>query len=75
MFTVNRRTLVLLALLVVPLFYAVGTGFDFLYTLLYAVLILFALGAAWAWVNLRGLEIRVTRSGDRGQVAHTWKGG
>ena len=68
MFTVNRRTLVLLALLVVPLFYAVGTGFDFLYTLLYAVLILFALGAAWAWVNLRGLEIRVTRSGDRGQV-------
>ena len=68
MFTVNRRTLVLLALLVVPLFYAVGTGFDFLYTLLYAVLILFAVGAVWAWVNLRGLEIRVTRSGDRGQV-------
>ena len=68
MFTVNRRTLVLLALLVVPLFYAVGTGFDFLYKLLYAVLLLFGVGAAWAWVNLRGLEIRVTRSGDRGQV-------
>ena len=74
MFTVNRRTFVLLALLVVPLFYAVGTGFDFLYTLLYAVLILFVVGAVWAWVNLRGLEIRVTRSGDRGQVGSFLEG-
>ena len=68
MFSVNRRALILLVLLVVPLFYAVGTGFDFLYTLLYAILLLFAVGALWAWVNLRGLEIRVSRSGDRGQV-------
>ncbi len=66
--TVNRRTLILLALLVVPLFYAIGTGFDFLYTLLYAILLLFVVGAVWAWVNLQGLEVRVTRSGDRGQV-------
>ena len=68
MFSVNRRALILLVLLVVPLFYAVGTGFDFLYTLLYAILLLFAVGALWAWLNLRGLEIRVSRSGDRGQV-------
>ena len=68
MFSVNRRTLILLALLVVPLFYAIGTGFDFLYTLLYAILLIFAVGASWVWVNLQGLEIRVTRSGDRGQV-------
>ena len=68
MFSVNRRTLILLALLVVPLFYAIGTGFDFLYTLLYATLLVFVVGACWAWVNLQGLEIRVTRSGDRGQV-------
>ena len=68
MFSVNRRTLILLALLVVPLFYAIGTGFDFLYTLLYAILLVFAVGASWVWVNLQGLEIRVTRSGDRGQV-------
>ena len=68
MFAVNRRTLVLLALLAVPLFYAIGTGFDFLYTLLYAVLLLFIVGAVWARFNLRGLEVRVTRSGDRGQV-------
>ena len=68
MFSVNRRTLILLALLVVPLFYAISTGFDFLYTLLYAILLLFAVGASWAWVNLQGLDIRVTRSGDRGQV-------
>ena len=66
--TVNKRTFVLLALLVVPLFYAVGTGFDFLYTLLYAVLLLFVVGACWAWINLRGLDVRVTRSADRGQV-------
>lgn len=68
MFSVNRRTLILLVLLVVPLFYAIGTGFDFLYTLLYAILLLFAVGAVWVWLNLQGLEIRVTRSGDRGQV-------
>ena len=67
-FSVNRRTLILLVLLVVPLFYAIGTGFDFLYTLLYVVLLLFAVGALWVWVNLQGLEIRVSRSGDRGQV-------
>ena len=66
--TVNKRTFVILALLVVPLFYAIGTGFDFLYTLLYAVLLLFAIGAGWAWINLRGLDVRVTRSADRGQV-------
>lgn len=68
MFSVNRRTLILLVLLVVPLFYAIGTGFDFLYTLLYVILLLFAVGALWVWVNLQGLEIRVSRSGDRGQV-------
>ena len=72
--TVNRRTLVLLALLVIPLFYAIGTGFDFLYSLLYAVLILFLVGAAWARLNLRGLEVRVTRSGDRGQVGSYLEG-
>ena len=68
MLKINRRALVLLALLVVPLFYAIGTGFDFLYTLLYAVILLLLVGAVWAGLNLRGLEIRVARSGDRGQV-------
>ncbi len=68
MFTVNRRTMILVALLVVPLFYAIGTGFSFLYTLLYAVVLIMMVGAAWAWLNLKGLEIRVSRSGDRGQV-------
>ncbi len=68
MFKVNRRALILLALLVVPLFYAIGTGFDFLYTLLYAVLLLLVVGVVWARLNLRGLEVRVSRSGDRGQV-------
>ena len=68
MFKVNRRALILLALLIVPLFYAIATGFDFLYTLLFAVVLLMVVGAAWARLNLRGLEVRVSRSGDRGQV-------
>lgn len=74
MFSVNRRTLILLVLLVVPLFYAIGTGFDFLYTLLYVILLLFAVGALWVWLNLQGLEIRVSRSGDRGQVGSYLEG-
>ena len=74
MFIVNRRTVVLLALLIVPLFYAIGTGFDFLYTLLYAVLLLLVVGAFWAWINLRGLQVRVSRSGDRGQVGSYLEG-
>ena len=72
--TINKRAFVLLALLVVPLFYAVGTGFDFIYTLLYTVLLLLALGAGWAWVNLLGLNIRVSRTSDRGQVGNYLEG-
>ena len=68
MIKVNRRTVILSALLVVPIFYAISTGFDFLYNLLYAVVLLLVVGAAWARVNLKGLEIRMSRSGDRGQV-------
>lgn len=83
MFTANRRTIGLLVLVLVVLFYAVGTGFPFFHRLLYVVVFLMIIGAGWAWLSLRGLQIRVSRIGDRGQVGgylegrvaisnHTW---
>ena len=68
MFTANKRTIGLLVLFLVVVFYAIGTGFPFFYRLLYVVLFLIAVGAVWAWLSLRGLEVRVSRTGDRGQV-------
>ena len=68
MFTANKRTIGLLILFLVVLFYAIGTGFPFFHRLLYVVLSLILIGAGWAWVSLRGLEIRVVRTSDRGQV-------
>ena len=83
MFTANKRTIGLLVLFLVVLFYAIGTGFPFFYRLLYVVLFLIAIGSGWAWLSLRGLAVRVSRTGDRGQVGgylegqvtivnHTW---
>lgn len=83
MFTANKRTIGLLVLFLVVVFYAIGTGFPFFYRLLYVVLFLIVIGAIWAWLSLRGLEVRVSRTGDRGQVGgylegrvtvanHTW---
>ncbi len=83
MFTANKRTIGLLVLFLVVLFYAVGTGFPFFYRLLYVVLFIIAIGGVWCWLSLRGLEVRVSRTGDRGQVGgylegrvtvtnHTW---
>ena len=83
MFTANKRTIGLLVLFLVVVFYAIGTGFPFFYRLLYVVLFVIAIGAGWAWLSLRGLEVRVSRTGDRGQVGgylegrvtitnHTW---
>ena len=83
MFTVNKRTIGLLVLVLVIVFYAVGTGFPFFFRLLYVVVFIIAIGALWTWLSLRGLEVRVSRTSDRGQVGgflegrvavanHTW---
>jgi uncharacterized protein (DUF58 family) len=64
----NKRTIGISVLLAVILFYAIGTGFAFFYQLLYALALLMIIGAVWAWLNLRGIEVSVSRTGDRGQV-------
>lgn len=49
-------------------FYSLGTGFDFFYRLLYALLLITPLGLFWAWVSLRGLSVELRRFTTRGQV-------
>ena len=64
----NRRAWGIGALLLLALFYALGTGFPFFFQFLYALALLLLAGAAWAWLNLRGLEVSVSHSADRGYV-------
>lgn len=64
----NRRAWGIGALLLLALFYALGTGFPFFFQFLYALALLLLVGAAWAWLNLRGLEVSVSHSADRGHV-------
>lgn len=64
----NRRTIGILALLVVVTFYALGTGFDFFFRFLYVLVLLIGIGFSWAWLNLRGIDLSVTRNANRGRV-------
>jgi uncharacterized protein (DUF58 family) len=64
----TKRKLGLLILFGVVLFYTFGTGFDFFFRLLYVLLLVLAIGLGWAWLNLRGLEVQLTRLAHRGQV-------
>ncbi|PKB70566.1 MAG: hypothetical protein BZY87_09945 [SAR202 cluster bacterium Io17-Chloro-G6] len=64
----NRRTVGMLALLAVVAFYALGTGFDFFFRFLYVLLLLIGIGFTWAWLNLRGIDLSVTRDANRGRV-------
>ena len=64
----NKRTIGILVLLIVVAFYAFGTGFTFFHRMLYALLLLLGIGLSWAWFNLRGIEINLTRTANRGQV-------
>ena len=49
-------------------FYTFGTGFTFFYRFLYVLLLLLALGLFWAWFNLRGMNVQLSRATSRGQV-------
>ena len=64
----NRRFIGMVVLLLVVAFYALGTGFDFFYRFLYVLLLVTGIGFVWAWLNLRGIDLRVTRDANRGQV-------
>ena len=64
----------MLALMAVVAFYALGTGFDFFFRFLYALLLLTGIGFSWAWLNLRGIELSVTRDANRGRVGGYLKG-
>ncbi|MFQ6030015.1 MAG: DUF58 domain-containing protein [Dehalococcoidia bacterium] len=64
----NKRSIGILVLLAIVLFYTLGTGFAFFYRFLYVILLLLAIGLVWSWLNLRGLEVRLSRLATRGQV-------
>jgi uncharacterized protein (DUF58 family) len=58
----------MVVLLLVVGFYALGTGFDFFFRFLYVLLLVTGIGFLWAWLNLRGIDLKVTRDANRGQV-------
>ena len=64
----SKRSVGALLLLAVVAFYAFGTGFTFFYRFFYVLVLLLALGLFWAWISLKGLEVRLSRSTSRGQV-------
>ena len=64
----NKRTIGITVLVAVVLFYALGTGFPFFYKFLYFLIVLLGTGSLWALLNLRGIDVEVTRPADRGQV-------
>ena len=64
----SKRSVGILLILAVFVFYSLGTGFDFFYRLFYALLLITPLGLFWAWVNLRGIGVELRRFSTRGQV-------
>ena len=64
----NRRFIGMIALLLVVGFYAFGTGFEFFFRFLYVLLMVASTGFVWAWLNLRGVDLSVTRDANRGRV-------
>lgn len=64
----HRRKILFGLLILAVLFYALGTGFPFFYRLLFTLIALVTIGYGWAWLNLRGLEVRMFRVGTRGHI-------
>ncbi len=64
----HRRKILFGLLVLTVLFYALGTGFPFFYRLLFTLVALICIGYAWAWFNLRGLDVRLFRLGTRGHI-------
>ncbi len=70
----HRRKILFGLLILTVLFYALGTGFPFFYRLLFTLLLLCAIGYGWAWLNLRGIDVRLTRLDTRGRVGDFLEG-
>ncbi|MCE2500534.1 MAG: DUF58 domain-containing protein [Dehalococcoidia bacterium] len=70
----HRRKILFSLLILVVLFYSLGTGFPFFYRLLFTLIVLVGIGYVWAWLNLRGLDVRLTRLGNRGRVGEFLEG-
>ncbi len=70
----SKRTIGILILLAVVAFYTLGTGFPFFYRFLYVIVLVMGFGLLWAWLNLQGLEVRLTRLSHRGQVGSFLEG-
>ena len=70
----HRRKILFGLLILAVLFYSLGTGFPFFYRLLFTLLLLVVIGYGWAWLNLRGLDVRLTRLGTRGHVGDYLEG-
>ena len=70
----HRRKILFGLLILAVLFYSLGTGFPFFYRLLFTLLLLVVIGYGWAWLNLRGLDVRLWRLGRRGHVGDYLEG-
>ena len=70
----HRRKILFGLLILAVLFYSLGTGFPFFYRLLFTLLLLVVIGYGWAWLNLRGLDVRLSRLGNRGHVGDYLEG-
>ena len=55
-------------------FYTVGTGFQFFYQFLYTLILMGVIGIGWALLNLRGLDVQLSRITSRGQVGEYLEG-
>ena len=74
-FIIQHRRKILFSLLILAvLFYSLGTGFSFFYRLLFTLVLLVIIGYGWAWLNLRGIDVRLTRLGTRGRVGEYLEG-
>jgi uncharacterized protein (DUF58 family) len=70
----HRRKILLGILILAALFYALGTGFGFFYRLLFTLILITGIGYGWAWLNIRGLEVRLHRLDTRGRVGDYLEG-
>ena len=70
----SKRSAGILLLLAVVAYLSFGTGFTFFFRFLYVLVLLLCLQVVWAWINLRGIEVQLSRSARRGQVGSYLEG-